>query len=146
MRIYLDLCAIQRPLDSPDQIRIILESEAVLGLISLCHQGNLDLLSSDALLFEGEQNTLSIRFDHTMAVLSLARETMRISDDVETKAAEMVKSGFKPLDALHLALAEKGQADFFCTVDDGILRLARRIPSIKAKVINPIDLIQEIEK
>lgn len=140
------MCAIQRPLDSPDQIRIILESEAVLGLISLVHQKQIDLLSSDALLFEGEQNSLSIRFDHTKAVLSLARETVRISDNVELRAAEMVKSGFKPLDALHLALAEKGQADYFCTVDDGILRLSRRITTLKVKVINPIDLIQEIEK
>jgi len=66
VKIYLDLCAIQRPLDTPNQVRIVLESEAVLGIISLCELGQIELLSSEALLYEGEQSSLLIRREHTV--------------------------------------------------------------------------------
>ena len=36
MKIYLDTCSLQRPLDNKTQLRIKLESEAVLGLPALC--------------------------------------------------------------------------------------------------------------
>jgi hypothetical protein len=36
MRIYLDLCSIQRPMDDHAQDRIRLEAEAVLGILVLC--------------------------------------------------------------------------------------------------------------
>ncbi len=45
MKIYLDNCAIQRPLDDKSQIRIALESEAVLGIISLFELKTIELLS-----------------------------------------------------------------------------------------------------
>lgn len=49
MRIYLDLCAIQRPLDTFDHVRIALEAEAVLGILSLCDTEQVELISSEAL-------------------------------------------------------------------------------------------------
>jgi len=52
--IYLDLCAIQRPLDTPNQIRIVLESEAVLGLIQMCDAGLIEIVSSHALVYEAD--------------------------------------------------------------------------------------------
>jgi hypothetical protein len=63
VKIYLDLCAIQRPLDTPNEVRIVLESEAVLGIIAYCDIGKAELLSSEALLYEGEQSALPIRQD-----------------------------------------------------------------------------------
>jgi predicted nucleic acid-binding protein len=33
-----------------------------------------------------------------------------------------VDYGIKPLDALHLASAESGKADYFCTCDDKIIK------------------------
>ncbi|MCC7119384.1 MAG: hypothetical protein IT310_12735 [Anaerolineales bacterium] len=73
MKIYLDLCAIQRPLDTSNQIRIVLESEAVLGIIAFSDIGQIEILSSEALLYEGEQTSLSIRKEHTSAVLAKAK-------------------------------------------------------------------------
>ena len=57
-----------------------------------------------------------------------------------------MKFGIKPLDALHVALAETGNADYFCTCDDQLLRNAKRVKNLSVKVVNPVDLIQEIEK
>jgi hypothetical protein len=38
IKVYLDLCAIQRPLDTLNQVRIVLEAEAVLGILALCDE------------------------------------------------------------------------------------------------------------
>lgn len=143
-KIYLDLCAIQRPLDTANQIRIILEAEAVLGIIALCDNNQVELLSSEALLFEGEQSSLFVRKEHTFAVLTKAKSTLMIAQKEKDRAAEIVKIGIKPLDALHIALAESGNADFFCTCDDKILRNASKINNLAVKIVNPVDLVKEI--
>jgi predicted nucleic acid-binding protein len=146
VRIYLDLCAIQRPLDTPSQVRIVLESEAVLGIITLCDGGQIELLSSEALLYEGEQSVLPIRREHTLAVLSKAENIINVTEKAKIRAAKLMAFGITPLDALHMALAEIGNADYFCTCDDRLLRNAKKVPDLMVKVVNPVDLVQEIEK
>ncbi|HLE91730.1 MAG TPA: PIN domain-containing protein [Anaerolineales bacterium] len=146
MKIYLDLCAIQRPLDTPNQVRITLESEAVLGIINLCDAGQAEILSSEALLYEGEQSSLVIRREHTLAVLSKAKNVIVVTEKEKLRAANLMTFGIKPLDALHVALAESVNADYFCTCDDRLLRNAEQIKDLLVKVVNPVDLVQEIEK
>lgn len=146
MKIYLDLCAIQRPLDTTNQIRIILESEAVLGIIAFCDIGLVELLSSEALVYEGEQSSLPVRKEHTSAVLAKAKNVLTVTEKEKTRAAEIMILGIKPLDALHIALAESGNADYFCTCDDKLLQNANKVKNLAVKVVNPIDVVQEIEK
>ncbi|MFZ5905646.1 MAG: PIN domain-containing protein [Chloroflexota bacterium] len=146
MKIYLDLCAIQRPLDTPSQVRIGLEAEAVLGIINLCESGQVELLSSEALLYEGEQSPLPVRKEHTLAVLVKAKTSLNITEKEKSRAATLTAFGIGPLDALHMAVAESGNADYFCTCDDKLLRNSKRVKDLTVKVINPIDLVQEIEK
>jgi len=146
VKIYLDLCAIQRPLDTSNQIRIALESEAVLGIIAFSDIGQVELLSSEALLYEGEQSSLSVRKEHTLAVLARAKNVLNVTGKEKSRAAEIMKVGIKPLDALHIALAESGHADYFCTCDDKLLRNAKKIKDLAVKISNPVDLVQEIEK
>jgi len=66
--------------------------------------------------------------------------------EVKERASQFLQHGIKPLDALHLALAEASKADYFCTCDDQLAHKARRIGDLQVKVISPLDLIQEIEK
>ena len=146
MKVYLDMCAIQRPLDTPDQIRIVLESEAVLGILALCENDQLDLISSDALFYETEQNPLPVRKEYAKSVLSIASSYILLTDASRRRAEQLTNLGFKPLDALHLALAETGKADFFCTCDDRLLNKARKLSDLKVKVVTPLELVQEIEK
>ena len=117
----MDLCAIQRPLDTPNQVRIVLESEAVLGIIALCHKGQIELLSSEVLVYEGEQNPLPIRREHTFAVLSEAKSVIIVTGREKKRAAILMTYGIKPLDALHLAVAATVSADYFCSCDDRLL-------------------------
>ena len=52
--------------------------------------------------------------------------------------------GLKPLDALHLAFAVAAKADYFCTCDDRLLKRAKAVHNGPPKVVNPLELIQEI--
>jgi len=79
MKIYLDTCSIQRPLDSKNQIRILLEADAVLGIIALCDAGQVELVSSDALLYETRRNPNPVRKDHALAILDKARYLLNFS-------------------------------------------------------------------
>ena len=146
MKIYLDLCAIQRPLDTPNQVRIVLEAEAVLGIIRFSDSDEVELLSSEALLYEGEQSALPIRKEHSRAVLAKAKSTVTITEKEKLRATDLATFGIKPLDALHLALAESGNADYFCTCDDKLLQNSKRVADLMVKVVNPVELVQEIEK
>ena len=145
MKIYLDLCAIQRPLDTPNQVRIALEAEAVLGIIRFLEGEEVELLSSEALVYEGEQSVLSIRKEHTRAVLAKAKSVVNVAEKERLRAANLMTFGIKPLDALHIALAEAGNADYFCTCDDKLLQNSKRVEDLMVKVVNPVDLVQEIE-
>lgn len=146
MKIYLDLCAIQRPLDTSNQIRIVLESEAILGIIAFSDSGQVELISSEALLYESEQSPLLIRKEHASAFLVKAKSVLAVTEKEKSRAAEIIKAGVKPLDALHVALAESGNADFFCTCDDKLLRNIKKVKDLTVRGLNPVDLVQEIEK
>jgi predicted nucleic acid-binding protein len=50
-----------------------------------------------------------------------AKYSVRESHDVLIKANEIIQKKIKPLDALHLSCAINAKADYFITVDDGIL-------------------------
>ncbi len=69
-----------------------------------------------------------------------------MTPDVKKRAIQFLQYGVKPLDALHLALAEAGQVDYFCTCDDKLRRQARRVEDLMIKVVSPIELIEEIEE
>jgi predicted nucleic acid-binding protein len=53
-------------------------------------------------------------------------------------------SGFKPIDALHVAAAEQGQAEVLVTCDDGLLKTAQRHAGIlQVKVMSVLRFIAE---
>jgi predicted nucleic acid-binding protein len=146
VKIYFDTCSLQRPLDSKTQIRIVLEAEAVLGILSLCETGEVDLVSSDILLFETGRNPHMTRQRYALEVLSKAHEFVALSTWIEERARVLDAAGIKPLDALHLASAESAQADYLCTCDDQFLRRVKEIEDIQVRVASPIELIEEIER
>lgn len=145
VRVYLDSCAIQRPLDTYSQIRIALEAEAVLGIVAFCDAGQLELVSSEALEYETEQNPWPIRKAHAQAILTKALIIVPVDEAVRQRAEGLEKRGLKPLDALHLACAEVVGADYFCTCDDQFLRRIKRFQRLTVKAVSPVELIQELE-
>ena len=145
MKIYLDTCSLQRPLDSKTQIRINLEAEAILGVIGLCENGEIELLSSDVLHYEISRNPNVMRREFGLEVLSKADTFVPLNESVEQRAKTFGQVGIKPLDALHLASAEEAEADYFCTCDDKFLRKAKAISDLKVKAVSPLELIEVLE-
>lgn len=52
MRLYLDNCCLQRPLDDQTQPRIRVETEAVFAILATVQGGEQTLLNSEALEYE----------------------------------------------------------------------------------------------
>lgn len=146
MKIYLDNCSLQRPLDSKNQTRIVLEAEAVLGILTLLESGRVELVSSEALLFEIDRNPNMTRQEYALEVLSKAKTFVILTERVEKRARKFDALGIKPLDALHLASAEEAQADYFCTCDGRLLKRARAISGLRMRVVSPVELIKELER
>jgi predicted nucleic acid-binding protein len=114
-KIYLDSCSIQRPLDSKNQIRVRLEAEAVLGILSLVESDQIELVSSEVLLFEINRNSSPIRQEYGQEVILKAKSFVHVSVKIERRSKQFYKWVLQPLDAAHLASAEEAKADYFCT-------------------------------
>jgi len=142
--IYLDTCSIQRPLDSKSQLRITLEAEAVLGILSLVETNKVDLISSEILLFEINRNSNQIRKEYALEVVSKAKDFVSTNSKIEKRSREFVDLGLHFLDAVHLASAEEARVDYFCTCDDGFLKKTKKISGLKIKVVSPLELAKEL--
>jgi predicted nucleic acid-binding protein len=146
MRVYLDMCSIQRPLDTRSQVRINLEAVAVLGLISLCEDGELVLIRSEAHVFEIERNPHPTRRGYALEVIARATESVITTEAVKVRAEEFNRRGIKPLDALHLASAVEAGAEYFCTCDDRLFRRANQVDTGLTRVVTPLELIKEVSR
>jgi len=146
MKIYLDNCALQRPLDDKSQIRIRLEAEAILSVIGILETHNFELVTSEALEFELEQTPRKARIAYGRSVLENADLRVEINEGIEKQARNFVNSGIKPMDALHLASAEVANVDYFCTCDDRFLKRARKINKLSFEIVTPLELIELLSK
>ena len=104
------------------------------------------MISSDALKFEIDANPDAVRRDFSNQLIEKAPQFVTMDEPLKAKAKEFIDKGLKPLDALHLASAIMGQADFFCTCDDRFLKKARTLNTMPTKVVSPLELISELEQ
>ena len=146
MRVYLDNCCLQRPLDDQTLPRIRVETEAVFAVLAAVQAHEVLLLGSEALDYEIGRIPDDTRRMEALAVLTLASEFLVLSDAAETLALALEQHGLKSMDAIHLALASVAQADFFCACDDRLLRRAQSVPGLACKVISLLNLVPEVVK
>ena len=146
MRIYLDSCCLQRPLDDQTQPRIRVETEAVLAILASIQAGQLSMLNSEALEYEVSRIPDDVRRNEVMAVLALANERLEINDKAEALAESLESRGLRALDAVHLALASTAKADFFRTCDDKLLRNSQALSNLTCKVVSVLALVSEVTK
>jgi predicted nucleic acid-binding protein len=144
MRIYLDCCCIQRPFDDQTQPRIRVEAEAVLAILGSVQAGDISLLDSEALQYEVGRIPDDGRRGEVTAILALANEDVRITEEVEALAKALESRGLRAIDAVHLAIASVADADYFSTCDDKLLRASRSMRDIRCRVISILDLVAEV--
>jgi predicted nucleic acid-binding protein len=144
MRIYLDNCCLQRPLDDQTQPRIRVETEAVFVILAAVQANELVLISSEALEYEVGRIPDEARRTEILSVLALATERLLITDAVEALAVTFAQHGLSGIDAIHLAFASIAKADFFTTCDDKLFRQAQTIQNLSCKVTTILGLVPEV--
>ena len=144
MRIYLDNCMFNRPFDDQSQIRIRLESEAKLYIQDRIKSKNIELIWSYILEIENTQNPHDERRIAIHKWKNLSMIKIIENSDILNNANKLFTFGIKSKDALHVASAIEGKANYFLTTDDQLLSGINRSNMIEA--LNPVDYIKVIEK
>ena len=134
MRLYLDLCVYNRPFDYQGQERVALETSAFIYLLEKIEQGSHVLIASEALQYENNRNPDEQRKRRVASYFNLAREFVRVNFSDGERINFLKELGFAPIDALHIALAEKSQTDYFVTCDDAIIKLYERRGNCKTPI------------
>jgi predicted nucleic acid-binding protein len=77
-------------------------------------------------------------------LLKFVHESLEIDDEDLVRAKQLERMGFKSIDALHIACAERGNVGTFLTTDDKLLKLADRSKNrLNVKVSNPLTWLTE---
>ena len=145
MKIYMDVCCLNRPFDDQTQDRIRIESDAILAILSKCISGEWQLLSSEALDIEIENTQDKWKKSKVYELYKLAEEKIMLNDKIIKRAFEIQNSGIKSFDSLHMASAEYSKADIFLTTDKNLLHAAGRL-KLDVITANPLNWFMEVDE
>lgn len=141
MKLYLDNCCYNRPYDDQSQAVISLEAQAKIKIQEEITTGKHVLVSSYVEIFENNQNPYESRRELISAFLEKNtseyignNRVLQISEI----ANEVMESGIKEFDALHVACAIYANCDYLITTDKRLLKYS----SDSITVINPVDFIR----
>lgn len=145
MKIYLDVCCLNRPFDDQTQTRIHLEAEAVLSIIQSVEDNEWQWISSEAVAYEINRTPNEERQERLWSLESRSTERLPLTDAILQEAEQLQHLGFTTYDALHLTFAASAEVDVFLTTDDKLLKRAQRYQvEIKIPVANPLSWLQEV--
>lgn len=120
--IYMDVCALSRPFDEQDYVRIRIETEAVNLILLKVVQGNLRLLVSPVHMIEiGAIPDAMERFELQTLLKDIGAPVSGKMSEIRERAEELVAFGFEAADAAHVAFAEHCGAQFI-TCDEKLLK------------------------
>lgn len=145
MKIYLDMCCYNRPYDDQSQLKISMETQSKLHIQTLIKDKKLKLVTSYMLRYECSNNPFEMRrnaiFDfirrNTYAYIGDERKMI-----IETKAADIMKTGIKFKDACHVAAAIYAKCEYFISTDVRLLKYK----SEEIKMVTPIEFVIETEE
>lgn len=148
MKIYLDNSVYNRPFDDQGQLRIQLESMAFLVIMKQIEDNRYILVNSSVTSFENDKNPFPERRERIKSFLQLAKVSVRLDEGIRSRSLELQSLGFKAIDALHLAAAEKSKAKYILSCDDKVSKRAKKISTkLNISVLNPLEfLVVEVWK
>jgi predicted nucleic acid-binding protein len=141
MRVYLDNCAYNRPFDNQKDVVIHIETEAKLIIQQMIKDNKLELVWSDVVDYENNDNPFEERCLKIAEWKELASGNIAMNDEIIEKARKYMEIGLRQKDAAHLASALYGKSDCFITVDKKILN--KSIEDII--VIDPVDFLRRLQ-
>ncbi len=138
VKIYLDTSVYNRPFDDQSQPRIWLETMAFFIILQLIETEKAELIISSVIEFENDKNPFAERRSWVNSCLHLFKENIMLNAAIRKRGKEMERQRIKPVDALHLACAESGKAEYFMTCDD---KIVKHYQSQAVTALNPVEFI-----
>ena len=145
MRLYFDVCCYSRLYDDQTQIKIYMESEAVLNLLNISKQNNDEIVGSPALDLEIDQidnvdKREKIKYLYHKSITG----KINYSESVLNRVKELSKqANIKTLDSFHLSFAENYDVDILLTTDNKFEKACAKM-DLRIKVINPVSYLMEV--
>lgn len=144
IRVYLDNCAFNRPFDDQSHIRLRLKTEAKLYVQELIRSNKIELIWSYIMDIENAHNPFEEKRRAIEKWKKIASVDIDENEPLLSRAKEFMLSGINAKDALHVSSAIEGNADYFISTDDKLLRKLSGNHEIKA--LNPLDYVGEIDE
>lgn len=119
----------------------MLETTAKLLIQKLVSKKQLNLVWSYILKFENSRNVYEAKKNAIAGWRKLSIEYVDQSSEIESLAKEIMQSGMKEADALHVACAISAECDHFITVDKRVLKFK----SDKITICNPLQFMSIYE-
>lgn len=145
MKIYLDVCCLNRPFDDQTQDRVHLEAEAILSIFRRLEKGDWTWISSSVVLYEVNQIPNDDRKHRILRLCDKASHVVRLDDDIYALAEQLKHLGFKSYDSLHLCCAKKAGADVFLSTDDKLVKKSQKNKDVLDMTVdNPLNWLKKI--
>ncbi|MGD1700493.1 PIN domain-containing protein [Dapis sp. BLCC M229] len=139
MKIYFDVCCLNRPFDDWTQERIRFEGEAVLNIAARISSEDWQLITSEAIAVELDKMTDLEKLENIQKILQMATIKVTIDNIIQERSQILESLGFGLYDSFHIACAEKANADVLLTTDDRLLKKANNYQELlQVKLSNPI--------
>jgi len=144
MRVYLDNCVYNRPFDDQSAERIRLETHAIIEILDRIRTGRIELVWSYINELENAQSP----FPENSRAIALWADNAHTfvveSTRLLRNANNLLEFGLRPLDALHVASAVEGKANYFLSTDDRLLR--KRSVFDGVQLLNPINALEAMDE
>ncbi|MBN1411666.1 MAG: PIN domain-containing protein [Spirochaetales bacterium] len=145
MKIYFDVCCLNRPFDTQEQDRLRLEAEAILLIMQHCVTKEWEWVSSEVVEFEVDKIPDTLKKKRVQALLKEIESKVMVDEKTIKRALELEDMGIGPYDALHVACVEAGRADILLTVDDAFLKIVKQNQEKNGiRVENPVNWLKEV--
>ncbi len=144
MKVYFDVCCLNRPFDDQSQDKIHLEAEAILTILKHIDTGAWTSVSSDTVVYEINNTKDEERKDRLLSINDRAQTYITVNEDILKRTVIIKEMNFTTYDAMHIACAEVAKVDIFLSTDKGLINKALANKNeLKVKIDNPLSWIQE---
>ncbi|GHV54640.1 hypothetical protein FACS1894206_07850 [Deltaproteobacteria bacterium] len=145
MKIYMDVCCLNRPFDNQTHNRVRREAVAITDILVRCRSGIWTLAASEVIEFELSATRDRDKLSHMRELYSIARNRLVVTEVHKVRARILQEHGLSFFDSLHLALAEASGQDVFLTTDDKLFKQAGTA-NLDIRVANPVTWFMEVEQ
>jgi hypothetical protein len=146
--LYLDMNIYNRPFDDQSQMRIRLETTAVMMIFALVEQGLVSIKWSFVLEYENSRNPFSARRGFVKHLAGTCSESIEPDPTIREMARCLAEEhSVRGRDALHIACAARAGCDYLVTCDDRLVQQGRRLRRagvLTLQIVGPIDVLQEV--